>query len=279
MTYWKDLVRGEAKDLRVAMIGHAEDIQPFLEMFRASGRHEKVRLDLEHVDVPRAEFQPAMDHLASIGFRGAGVSGPLKVDAARVAERFFVSSQSLGVANTLLLENGIWAQNTEVAAFEAMVRPLPPGTALVLGSGAGARSVVGALMHAGWKVRLWNRNSNHARPLLTMMMRYGEVERMPNPDPAGCSLIVNATPVGKRAGEKPPLEWGHIARGSSVVDLVYRRVSTEFLREARSRGLNAIDGRQLLAEQAALSFEWWVGRSISRDPMLEALGLKVARPA
>jgi shikimate dehydrogenase len=278
MAHWKELVGVGPVDLRIAALGPEPEVGPLLQMFRQGAKHEGLSLHLEHIEVPKSEFREALGHLASIGVRGVSVSGPLKVDAAMVAERFFVSTQALGVANTLLLENGIWAQNTEVAAVTELIRGLEAGTALILGAGPGARSVVGALMQAGWKVRLWNRNAVRARPLLTMMQRYGQVELMPTPDPAGCRLIVNATPLGSKPGEEPPLQWAHVARGATVLDLVYRRVATEFLRQARVRGLRAIDGRQLLAEQAAISFEWWVGHPVAREPMREALGLRAVSP-
>lgn len=274
MVHWSDLRKKDGVDLRIALIGSDSEVQPFDLMLSAAARHERLALDVAHVAVGRGELRDALGHLAAVGVRGVGISGPLKVDAAMAAERFFVSTQALGVANTLLLESGVWAQNTEVAAVTECTRSLEPGAALVLGAGSGARSVVGALVQSGWKVRLWNRNAVRARPLLTMMERYGSVAMVAAPDPAGCRLVVNATPLGAKAGEEPPLEWAHIARGTTVLDLVYRRVATEFLRKASVRGLPTIDGRQLLAEQAALSLEWWLGRTVSRDPLRQALGLR-----
>ena len=105
------------------------------------------------------------------------------------------------------------------------------------------------------------------------MLRWGEVHVEPNADPAGCHLIVNATPMGKKAGEQPPVVWEHSARGTVALDLVYRRVATEFIREARRRGFKGIDGRELLAEQTAECMEWLIGREVPRQPLQRALGL------
>ena len=194
------------------------------------------------------------------------------MDAARVAERFFVSEHAVGVANTLKFEGGVFAQNTEVAGVMEVVRDLVPATALVLGTGHAARSVVTALLQVGWKVHLWNRNALRSRPLKMMMLRYGEVKLASTPNPAGCRLVVNATPLGAKAGEHPPVEWKNASRGTVVLDLVYRSVATEFLREASLRGFKTIDGRVLLAEQAGLSLEWLLDKPVAREPLRQALG-------
>lgn len=112
-----------------------------------------------------------------------------------------------------------------------------------------------------------------SRLLQTTLKAFGEVDVLPNANPTGCSLIINATTLGKRAGEKPPVDWTFIRRDTTVMDLVYRRVPTELLRDAQLRGLPTIDGRQLVVEKAALSLEWWLGQPVDRAPMNLAASL------
>lgn len=270
---WTQITASQTAGVRIAVIGEQAVAQPFADMFVAGMRAAGVHGTPVIIDVGVPEFEACVAHLQVAGFVGASIaSGALKVDAARVAERFFVSDQSIGVANTLKFDGGIYGQNTEVAGVMEVVRHVPPATALVLGTGHAGRSVVAALLQLGWKVRLWNRNALRSRPLKAMMLRYGEVELAPSADPAGCRLVVNATPLGVKAGEHPPVEWRHAARGSTALDLVYRRVATEFLREASHQGLQAIDGRVLLAEQAGLSLEWMLGKPVGREPLRLALG-------
>lgn len=229
------------------------------------------------IQIDEHGFESCVHHLREIGFRGAAIASPHKVLAARMAEKFFMSRMALGVANALSFEtNGIFAQNTESPAIISLVKDLEPSTAMMMGAGSGARSVAAALLDAGWKVRIWNRNGIRARMMQTTMQRYGNLELIPHPEPIGCALVVNATNLGVRAGEKPPVNWTRVARGTTAMDLVYRRVPTEFLREASTRGLKTIDGRRLVAEKAALCLEWWLSRTdIPRDPIVMAAGLKV----
>lgn len=273
LTNWTQITASPRAGVRVAVVGSESAVQPFMDMFVGGLRALGVQGEPVALDVEGPEFEACLAHLQTCGFAGASIaSSALKVDAARVAERFFVSDQAIGVANTLKFGEGIYAQNTEVAGVMEVVRDIPPATALVLGTGHAARSVVAALLQLGWKVRLWNRNALRSRPLKTMMLRYGEVEMAPSPDPAGCKLVVNATPLGVKAGEQPPVEWRHAAVGSNALDLVFRRVATEFLRSASHHGLQTIDGRVLFAEQAGLSLEWILDRPVPRAPLRSALG-------
>ena len=271
--HWSQLGALPTAGIRIAVIGGEQEVQPFVDMFVAGMRAEGAVGTALPIEVDGSEFEACVSHLVACGFAGAAiVAGPLKVDAARVAERFFVVEHAVGVANTLKFEGGVFAQNTEVAGVMEVVRDLVPATALVLGTGHAARSVVTALLQLGWKVHLWNRNALRSRPLKMMMLRYGEVKLASTPNPAGCRLVVNATPLGAKAGEHPPVEWKNASRGTVVLDLVYRSVATEFLREASLRGFKTIDGRVLLAEQAGLSLEWLLDKPVAREPLRQALG-------
>ena len=68
------------------------------------------------------------------------------------------------------------------------------------------------------------------------------------------------------------LERGMHRRRTAVLDLVYRRGLTPWVRQARARGLRASDGLTMLVEQGALAFERWFGVAPDRDVMWEAVG-------
>jgi shikimate dehydrogenase len=87
---------------------------------------------------------------------------------------------------------------------------------------------------------------------------------------AGADLVVNATSVGLR-DNAVPIDVGMLRPDSAVVDLVYRSGETQLVRDARARGLRAIDGTIMLWEQGALAFERWFGRAPDREVMWRAL--------
>lgn len=240
-----------------------------------AGLNQTENSQLYPLELPVEEFDSCIEALKQAGVYGAAVAAPHKTLAAKLGTKFFTVRHALGVANTLeFRQDGIYAQNTEVPAIQMLTQNLEPATALVLGAGSGARSVAVALMENGWKVRLWNRNGMRSRLLQTTLKAFGDIEILPHAEPVGCSLIVNATSLGAKAGQRPPVDWKPIKSGTTCLDLVYRRVPTEFLREAALHGCKTIDGRTLVVEKAALSIEWWTDQQIDRTPMLLAAGLR-----
>ena len=55
--------------------------------------------------------------------------------------------------------------------------------------------------------------------------------------------------------------------GSVVVDLVYLREPTRLVTDCERRGLTAIDGREVLLQQAAPQFKMMTGRDLPLPAM------------
>ena len=56
----------------------------------------------------------------------------------------------------------------------------------------------------------------------------------------------------------------------AVSDIVYAPLETDLLRQARSRGLTAVDGLGMLLHQAVPGFEKWFGKRPQVDDGLRA---------
>ena len=255
--------------LGIAVIGDGAEAALVAELQKVALEAMSLPAVVHKVDTKVETLQDDLHKLIHLGYRGVNVGNPYKASAARLAEHFYVVKHSLGAANALMLDSGVYAQNTEVTSFVKTLENVPAGTALVLGAGHSARTVAMGLLQMGWKVRVWSRSALKARPLLTLLQRHGTIELVPSPDPVGCNLIVNATPLGLRIGELPPLNWNHVPRGAIIYDLVVRRVNTELIRAANLRGLKTVDGREMVVEQAAQALEWWTGREAPRSIMRE----------
>jgi shikimate dehydrogenase len=267
MARWEDLEPVPAGHLGIAVIGEGPESAMVPELQAAALEAMKRPACFTTVTTKVEELAEGLQKLQSLGYKGVNVGTPFKPAAARLAQHFYVVKHSLGTANALMLEGGIFAQNTEVTAFTKTLEGVEPGSALVLGSGHAARSVCMALLDLGWKVKVWSRSALKARPMMTLLQRYGTIELASTADPASCNLVVNATPLGLRPGELPPINMNHARRGTIVYDLVVRRVSTELIRAANLRGLKTVDGREMLIEQAAHALEWWAGAEVPRGAM------------
>jgi len=252
-------------------VGEPPDSEILTKVLRAGFDSIDTNAEVILLDCEREQFPDCVAHLNGLKFKGISVGNPHKPVAAKLATQFFIVKHALGVANALTLGDNIFAQNTEVPGFRRLIAELPPATALVMGSGRAARSAVMGLFESGWHVKLWNRNLLRSKPLVSLFLRYGKIETAHTADPSGCTLVVNATTVGKKAGEQPPLIWKHARPRTTIVDFVYRAVATEFLRSGAQLGFNTIDGKELLVEQAAYAIEWWMQKPCQREPMLAAI--------
>lgn len=272
--HWREVGDGREGLLRIAVLGDDPEVHPIADCLRFALRELRQEAEVCLVESAPEEFRDCISHLHSKGFAAASIGNPLKVEAAKAATQFFLVKQAMGVANALKLGSSIYAQNTEVQAFASAIADIKPGTALVMGSGRAARTAVISLFEKGWRVKVWNRNVLRSKPFVVAFETYGKVELLSSPDPAGCSLIVNATSLGRKAGEQPPVKWEAASPRTTAIDFVHRQVATEFLRSASSRGFRTIDGRSLLVEQAALALEWWIAGPVPRQAMFEAIGFK-----
>lgn len=221
------------------------------------------------IQVPARELRQALEHLRGLGFLGLNVTLPLKQDEL-LLEIGDGTVRAVGAANTVKMDAGnMRSTNTDAAGFYEPIRDLAPGRALLLGAGGAARAVAFVLAQSGWEARIWNRTEAGAREIAEQFGGTATNE----PNPADCSLVINATSLGLREHEMPPLLWEHLEPESTVYDLVYREGATDFLQAAAKRGARTIDGREMLVAQGAASFAWWLGAEPSLTAMREAVGL------
>jgi shikimate dehydrogenase len=123
---------------------------------------------------------------------------------------------------------------------------------------------------AGATVSIVARNAPRAEALAQRFPDVARVETSAKRVIADATLIVNATPVGQREDEQP-LDVAIIPRSTAVMDLVYAREGTPWIRAARAQGNRAADGLTMLLEQGALSFQRWFGIEPDREAMRRSL--------
>ena len=88
-------------------------------------------------------------------------------------------------------------------------------------------------------------------------------------------LAINATSLGLRASDAPPLPLDTGPSIGAALDLVYSSASTPWVRALQARGVPAADGLEMLIFQGAASFERWWGIPAPIDAMRASL----TRPA
>jgi shikimate dehydrogenase len=230
-------------------------------MMRAAGLERYQRLPV----APDA-FADTVRALYGAGFRGANVTIPHKQAALALATHASDAAREIGAANTLsFAEDGaIVAENTDAPGLLAALGNRPVGSALVLGAGGSARAVVWALTSVGADVSIWNRTPERAAGLGARVVRA----------PRTADILVNCTSVGldrtSSAFKDLPLDADGLTGYRTVVDLVYTAGGTELITEAGKRGLDTVDGLEILVRQGALSFTLWTGLAAPLDVMRAA---------
>ncbi len=230
-------------------------------MMRAAGLERYQRLP-----VAPAAFDDTVRALHGAGFHGANVTIPHKEAALALATSASDAAREIGAANTLTFGPGgeIAAENTDAPGLLAAIGDRPIRSALVLGAGGSARAAVWALRGAGADVSIWNRTAARAEGLGAHVVR----------EAVAADIVVNCTSVGLDRSSNPfkdlPLDADALHIYAIVVDLVYAAEGTSLIREAQQRGIDTVDGLEVLVCQGALSFGLWTGRTARVDAMRAA---------
>jgi shikimate dehydrogenase len=76
-------------------------------------------------------------------------------------------------------------------------------------------------------------------------------------DPTDCDIVVNATPLGMKAGDPLPVDVDRIAPGAFVGEVVMKQEITPFLEAVRARGCTYQVGADMLFEQIPAYLEFF----------------------
>jgi shikimate dehydrogenase len=162
--------------------------------------------------------------------------------------------------------------------FSAAVRRVIPdlrGTRmLIVGAGGGARAVLYAALAEGCDaVTVLARDRKRAREIKAVAgRRAGRVAFQTEVRDEGFDLVVNTTPLGMRATDALPLRLSKLGALTAVFDIVYQPGGTKWVNYARSLGIPAEDGAEMLVQQAAASFELWFDQPAPVSIMRRAFG-------
>jgi shikimate dehydrogenase len=243
----------------------------------AALRAAQIPLVYEAVQVGKPGLRGLWRDLKKVSAAG-NVTIPHKVAVYDRCDELTDVASRAGAVNTFWFESGrLHGDNTDVSGFDTAARALLGGEepararVVLLGSGGAAAAVLVAIEEwNGASVSIVARNAAKAEALVRRFPDVARIETTVKRAIADATLIVNATPVGQREGEQP-LDLSMIAKSTAVMDLVYTRGGTEWVRAARARGSRASDGLTMLLEQGALSFRRWFGIAPDREAMRQSL--------
>lgn len=197
----------------------------------------------------------AGDFLQNGDFCGLNVTIPYKKTVIPYLDELSESAKEIGAVNTVLKKDGkLFGYNTDFGGVEYSFKragvSVENKTVCVLGAG-GAAAAVNAYLSAAGAKRIYS------------VSRKGEI----NFDNYGAfvgdsEILVNATPVGMFPNVGiSPADLSLFPELSFVFDCVYNPERTELVRSAKERGITALSGLFMLAEQALLAEDIWLGKT------------------
>lgn len=210
-------------------------------------------------------------------WRGCNVTIPHKVAVMDLVDDPGNIRGTIGAMNTVVRQKDgtLIGTNTDAAGFYAPLAELDLEGApvAVVGAGGAARAVLFALARANvGHVTILNRSPLKAMGLLATFGLKGDVVGLDAALPP-VSLLVNSSSLGMTGQPPLDLDLSPLPEEAIVYDLVYSPLQTGLLKAAGARGLDTVDGLDMLIGQAALAFELFFGASPpeGRDDELRAL--------
>ncbi len=196
-------------------------------------------------------------------WRGCNVTIPHKLAVLdHVADPGNIRS-NIGAMNTVArtADGSLFGTNTDAGGFLGPIldAPLTGASAVVVGTGGAAHAVLFALSQAEiGSVTLLARNPLKGAALLARFGLKGQVKPLESKLPAAL-LLVNASALGMTGQPPLVLDLTPLEDDAIVYDVVYAPLDTPLLRAANARGLECVDGLEMLVGQAALAFELFFG--------------------
>ena len=147
-----------------------------------------------------------------------------------------------------------------VRGVERKGRVISGASALVVGNG-GAGSAIAASLAGRGAARIGLHDVNAAtteRLAQRLRTHYPETAvETGSDDPAGFDIVVNATPLGMRAGDAMPVDTSRIDPAALVGEVVLTAEETPFLAAAKARGCAVQVGTDMLFEQIPAYLEFF----------------------
>lgn len=229
---------------------------------------ERYKIDGVYIPLPvkGENFEILIRGMMAAGFRGCNVTIPHKERAFQICDVLDPNAQHIRSVNTLMFrdDGSIYGTSTDgdgfIASLEAQNVNLEKGSALILGAGGAAKSVVAALVQRNISVFIANRTYERAVELakaydLAQAIKWHEWPKYLE----NITLLVNATSLGMEGANSCDFDLTHASKDMVVSDIVYVPRETPLLKAARQRGLKTVEGLGMLLHQARFGFSQWFG--------------------
>ena len=227
---------------------------------------EHLKLDYCYVTFPvRPDLlEHAVKGVRALGLRGINVTVPHKEKVIPFLDRVNEEASFIGAVNTVLNSDaGLIGFNTDGRGFmeslaEAGISP-EGKSVLIIGAGGACRAVGYYMSEQAARLMIYDIDGEKASGLVedlsalrSNVVRAQTLDALKNAD-----ILINASPLGMKEDDPPPVDLSLITRALVVCDLIYKE--TPLLRAAAEKGCPTVNGLGMLLHQGILAFEIWTG--------------------
>jgi shikimate dehydrogenase len=192
---------------------------------------------------------------------GALVSMPHKVTTLSLVDEASATARIAGACNAVRrtdegrLAGDMFDGDGFVRSLQRKGRRIAGARALVIGAGGVGSAIAASLATAGLgAITLYDVNDATAETLAARLRAHLpalEIALGSN-DPDGHDIVVNATPLGMRAGDPLPVDIARVAPSTIVCEVVLKAEYTPLLEAAQARGCAVQVGTDMLFEMIPL---------------------------
>ena len=273
-------------DNLVGVFGTPVAENPTVVIFEAAFKKLKLPWKYLTIEVKADDLADAVKGLRAMNMRGINLTIPHKVAVLKHLDRVAPDAKLMGAVNTVRREGErLVGENTDGKGF---LRSLtgdagvdPKGKRVVLlGAGGAARAIGVELALAGAaRIEIVNRTEKRGRELCALIAKKTPAEavfvKWTGPYAVGpdVDVLINATSIGlyPNVDAKPEIRYDTVRKGMTVCDVIPNPPNTPFLKEARKRGAQTLDGFGMLVYQGAIAFKMWTGLEPPVAAMKKAL--------
>ncbi len=229
----------------------------------------------EKILSPVEAFNLTAEKFISDGSIGFNITLPFKINAYSFSKDLTADAKAAGAVNTIKVDNNIiYGENTDGKGLvndlkKNLKQTLQDKEILIIGAGGATQGILKPLLdNNGEKILLANRTKEKSLRLANEFSKYGKVcgFGIDQIKSKPVDIVINATSTSID-GTLLNLPKG-LCEGALCYDLMYGS-ETPFMRWAsKDSALMVSDGLGMLVEQAALSFEFWLGKKPSTLPVI-----------
>ncbi len=238
-------------------------------------------------DVAPDNLMRVLASMRDMGFGGVNLTVPLKEVAFKGVDEHATSATLARSVNTIefLKDGRLKGHSTDGDGFVAAVREsfgcsIAGLSVFVLGCGGAGRAVaITCATEGAARIVLSDIEQSRIDAVAAEIAQLAPSVEVASAGTAGAwaaaslqaDLVIQATPVGMKTGDKPLLTAGAFRPGQFLFDLIYMFPSTGIMAEAGKAGATTANGLGMLLHQGARSFEIWTGHQPDTDAMRAAL--------